>query len=284
MEDFVIKEIDKSEVPMDNSNNLIVIVSETGPTQPTELNKTKINKGDQMFEKLIPEEYKALINTKFENESSEEISRDVFTFYLMSNFVTRNSIDFETYRLIIGYTDGNSFFVQYNKILAVIAISKNDNNEQFGSTVHEFCHFLGWLSRGRNNTISNYELFAEEIFGYVTGWLLDKGYLDKRSWIHYSEKPWEKSIDNLDYESIRLRLLRFISNENSPVDIVKVVSSKVYSRLTSKRGLEFLWLIDRAARNLQSMLLSPTFDQTRDIRNLCTLVSDDSLLQQVLEP
>jgi len=38
MEDFVIKEIDKSEVPMDNSNNLIVILSETGPEQSTELN------------------------------------------------------------------------------------------------------------------------------------------------------------------------------------------------------------------------------------------------------
>ena len=37
MEDFVIKETDKSEVSVDNSNNLIVIVSETGLEQPTEL-------------------------------------------------------------------------------------------------------------------------------------------------------------------------------------------------------------------------------------------------------
>jgi len=236
-----------------------------------------------MFEKLIPEEYKKLINTKYENESSEKISREVFTFYLMSNFVTRNIIDFETYRLVVGYTDGNSFFMQHDEMLAVIAISKNISDEQFGNIVHEFCHFLGWLSRGRNNTISTSELFAEEIFCYVTGWLLDKKYLDKRSWIQYSEKPWKKSLNNLDYKDIRLRLLSFISDKNSPIDIVKVVSSRAYSRLTSKRGLEFLWLVDRAARNLQSMLLSPTFDQTRDIRNLCTLVSEDSLIQQILE-
>ena len=37
MEDFVIKEIDKSEVPIDNSNNLFVIVSENGPEQPIQL-------------------------------------------------------------------------------------------------------------------------------------------------------------------------------------------------------------------------------------------------------
>jgi len=38
MEDFIIKEIDKSEVLIDNSNNLFVIVSETGPKQPIQLN------------------------------------------------------------------------------------------------------------------------------------------------------------------------------------------------------------------------------------------------------
>jgi len=236
-----------------------------------------------MFEKLIPEEYKSLIKARFENELQEGVSQDVFTFYLMSNFVTRNTIDFDTYRLVIGYTDGNSFFMQYNEILAVIAISKNCNNEQFGNIVHEFCHFLGWLSRKRSNTISNYELFAEEIFGYVAGWLLDREYLDKRSWIEYSEKPWEKSINNLNYKDIRLRLLHFISDENSPIDIVKVVAASAYSRLTSNYGLELLWFIDRATRNLQSMLLSPTFNQTEDIRNLCTLIINDSLLQYVLE-
>ena len=38
---FIIKETDKSEVLIDNSNNLFVIVSETGPEQPSQLNKTK---------------------------------------------------------------------------------------------------------------------------------------------------------------------------------------------------------------------------------------------------
>jgi len=37
MEDFIIKETDKSEVLIDNPNNLFVIISETGPEQPTEL-------------------------------------------------------------------------------------------------------------------------------------------------------------------------------------------------------------------------------------------------------
>ena len=41
-ETFTIKEIDKSEVSIHNSNNLIVIVSETGPNRSIELNK--INK------------------------------------------------------------------------------------------------------------------------------------------------------------------------------------------------------------------------------------------------
>jgi len=39
--EFIIKEMDKSEVLIDNSNNLFVIVSETGPEQPSQLNKTK---------------------------------------------------------------------------------------------------------------------------------------------------------------------------------------------------------------------------------------------------
>jgi len=233
-----------------------------------------------MFEKLIPKEYKSLI--KFENKSQEKISRDVFTFYLVSNCAVQNVIDFGTYRLMIGYTDNNSFFTQYNGVLAVIAISKNHDCQQFGNVVHEFCHFLSWLNRERNDSTSNHELFAEEIFCYVTGWLLDKEYLDKRSWIEYTEKPWEKDIGNLDYESIRLRLLHLISDTDSPIDIVKVVAAQMYSRLTSKRGLEFLWLVDRASRNLQSMLLSPNFDQTRDIRNLCSLISCDSWLQRIL--
>ena len=37
MEDFIVKEIDKSEISIDNSNNLFVIISETGPEQPIEL-------------------------------------------------------------------------------------------------------------------------------------------------------------------------------------------------------------------------------------------------------
>jgi len=170
---------------------------------------------------------------------------DVNTLVNSMAFIPRNVYNTDHFKLTVGYSNHDSFFVVSGRGKATLGLRREAKH---GEAVHELVHFMAWVMDLPRNS------FLEELNAYLFGWFLDHDYLHRDD--SPNTPPWERDPGfDLDWDLLHSKMSQ--APERRIVKAVSVILQQLKPR--PDVFLRGLLLLDRAAWELEQMIRDPSY-------------------------